>query len=63
MSLADTIEKLRPLEPGNETQEFLGKVDQLKALEQTEAVLKSVGINLESKFDISLAARIGMVIP
>jgi hypothetical protein len=34
---------------------------QLKDLEEVEAALKEIGVTLEPKFDISLAARIGAV--
>ena len=61
MSLADQLKQLaKPQEEGGRSvaeEEF----KQLKDLEEVEEALREIGITLEPKFDISLAARIGAV--
>ena len=59
MSLVDQLKQL-----GNpQEQQGCGiseqESKQLKDLEEVEAALKEIGVTLEPKFDISLAARIG----
>jgi hypothetical protein len=61
MSLVDQVKQLaKPQEQGGRgISEQESK--QLKDLEEAEAALKEIGVTLEPKFDISLAARIGAV--
>jgi hypothetical protein len=35
------------------------ELDQLRELEEVETALRAIGVTLEPRFDISLAARIG----
>jgi hypothetical protein len=55
MSLVDQLKQL--VKPQEQEQES----KQLKDLEEVVATLKEIGVTLEPKFDISLAARIGAV--
>jgi hypothetical protein len=61
MSLVDQLKQLAM--PQEQGASGISEQDrkQLKDLEEVEATLKEIGVTLEPKFDISLAARIGAV--
>jgi hypothetical protein len=56
MSVVEEIEKLGAVPALSQDGE---ESDQLKDLEEVEATLREIGVSLEPRFDISLAARIG----
>jgi hypothetical protein len=61
MSVVEQIAEI-----GSSVPELLAEVEvsgQLRDLEEVEAVLKAIGVSLEPRFDVSLAARIGAVTP
>lgn len=58
MGVVDQIKHLATQEQEMSEQKQ-AESSQLKDLEEVEETLKQIGVNLEPRFDISLAARIG----
>jgi hypothetical protein len=58
MSVVEEIEKLGAAPVLSQEGE---ESSQLRDLEEVEAALREIGVSLEPRFDISLAARIGAV--
>ena len=59
MSLIDQIQQITRSHAGRAVSEH--EAQQLEELAEVEHALKGIGVTLEPKFDISLAARIGAV--
>jgi hypothetical protein len=59
MSLVHEIMELTAAGEQDVDRNIASELKQLEQLEEVERVLKSVGVTLESRFNVSLAARIG----
>lgn len=59
MSIVDRLERVTAPKQETDVSASSAESSQLRDLEEVEAILKEIGVTLEPKFDISLAARIG----
>ena len=59
MSVVDQIKRLAAVGETDVNRIAESEPSQLEELEEVETVLKSIGVTLKPRFDVSLAARIG----
>ena len=59
MSVVDQIKRLAAVGEPDMDRIAESEPSQLEELEEVETVLKSIGVTLKPRFDVSLAARIG----
>ena len=59
MSLVREIMELTTRAEQDVDRNVASEPDQLEQLEEVERALKSIGVSLKPRFDVSLAARIG----
>jgi hypothetical protein len=59
MSVVDQIRRLTAAGEQEVDRMAESEPTQLEALEEVETALKSIGVTLKPRFDVSLAARIG----
>jgi hypothetical protein len=59
MNAVDEIKRLTASKLQDMDRSGENELDQLSELEEVETALRAIGVTLEPRFDISLAARIG----
>jgi hypothetical protein len=61
MSVVDEIMRITAMGGQDANHEVASEPNQLEELEEVETMLDAIGVTLEPRFDISLAARIGAI--
>jgi hypothetical protein len=61
MSIVDEVMRISVMSERGANHEVADEPNQLEELEEVETMLDAIGVTLEPRFDISLAARIGAI--